>query len=62
MHERPPARVLVLEKQREVEDPEGLVARLVDELELLAEVEPKGSEHALHHRRVVRDEENGRPG
>jgi hypothetical protein len=61
MHERPPARVLVLEEQREVEDPQNLVARLVDELQLLAELEPERSEHALHHRRAVCDEENWRP-
>src|SRR5512133_949801 len=62
MHERPPARVLVLEEQREVEDPQNLVARLVDELELVAEVEPERSEHTLDHRRAVRDEESCRPG
>ena len=39
-----------------------LVPRLVDEAELLAEVETQGAEHPLHHRRAVRDEENGRAG
>src|SRR6266540_6091258 len=62
MNERPLARVLVFEEQRKVEDPEDLVARLVHELELLAEVEPESTEHPLHQRGGVRDEENGRTG
>ena len=40
MDERPSARFLVLEEQREIDDPEKLVPRLVDELELLAQVDP----------------------
>src|SRR5438094_4419240 len=60
MHERPPAGGLVLEEQWEVEDPKMLVARFVDELELLAEVEPEGAEDPLHHRRAVGDEEQSR--
>src|SRR6266849_6245620 len=60
MHERPPAGLFVLEEQWEVQDPEELVPRLVDQSELLTEVEPQGTEHPLNHRGAVGDEQDRR--
>ena len=62
VHEGPLLRVLVLQEQREVENPEERVARLVEKLELMAELEPKGAEDTLHHRRAVGGKEDRRSG
>jgi hypothetical protein len=48
------------QEEREVDHPEELVLRLVDQLELVAELRAQSAEHALDHRHGVCREQDGR--
>ena len=60
MAERPAPGLLVELEEREVDDPEKLVTRLVHEAQLLAEVQPQKAENPRCGTRLVGDEEDGR--
>src|SRR5439155_6633274 len=60
VYEHPVTRVLVLQEEREIEDPEELVARVVDQAELLRQLGAKSAQHPLDHCGLVRREQHGR--
>ena len=62
VRERPPAGLLVLLEEREVDNPVEDVLCDVDQPELAADVQAQEAEHPRHHRLVAGGEEHRRPG
>ncbi len=60
VHEGPAPGLLVVEEEREVEDPQECVLSLVDQAQVGAEMRAQRAEHAFDHRLAVGHEEDGR--